>query len=58
VHLAAVLHFFQINNDDFNLTMRHFRMHLPSDEFDYKNDDRAYSGNEISQIPKAYDESE
>jgi len=33
-------------------------MHLPSDEFDYKNDDRAYSGNEISQIPKAYDESE
>jgi len=38
--------------------MRHFRMHLPSDEFDYKNDDRAYSGNEISQIPKAYDESE
>ena len=55
VHLAAVLHFFQINNDDFNLTMRHFRMHLPSDEFDYKNDDRAYSGNEISQILKACD---
>jgi hypothetical protein len=30
-------------------------MHLPSDEFDYKNDDRAYSGNEISQILKACD---
>jgi integrase len=55
VHLAAVLHFFQINNDDFNLTMRHFRMHLPSDEFDYRNDDRAYSHKEISQILKACD---
>ena len=55
VHLAAVLHFFQINNDDFNLTMRHFRMHLPSDEFDYRNVDRAYSHKEISQILKACD---
>ncbi len=55
VHIAAVLHFFQINNDDFNLTMRHFRMHLPSDEFDYRNDDRAYSHKEISQILKVSD---
>ena len=35
--------------------MRHFRMHLPSDEFDYRNDDRAYSHKEISQILKACD---
>lgn len=33
VHLATILHFFQINNNDFNLTARHFRIHLPSDEF-------------------------
>jgi integrase len=55
VHLAAVLHFFQINNDDFNLTMRHFRMHIPSDEFDYRHDDRAYSHKEILQILTACD---
>ena len=42
VHLRAVLHFFQINNDD-------------ADEFDYRNDDRAYSHKEISQILKACD---
>ena len=35
--------------------MRHFRMHLPSDEFDYRNVDRAYSHKEISQILKACD---
>lgn len=54
VHLAAVLHFFQINNDDFNLTTRHFRTHLPSDEFTY-NDDRAYTREEIAQILLACD---
>lgn len=25
VHLSAILRFFQINNDDFNLTMRNFK---------------------------------
>ena len=31
-HVSALLHFFQINNDDFNLTMKNFRIHLPSNE--------------------------
>ena len=39
VHLAAILHFFQINNDDFNLTIKNFRIHLPSDD-SVVNDDR------------------
>ena len=56
VHLtSSITKVLQINNDDFNLTMRHFRMHLPSDEFDYRNVDRAYSHKEISQILKACD---
>jgi hypothetical protein len=37
VHVAAILHFFQMNNDDFNLTIRTFRFQLPSD--DSTNDD-------------------
>jgi hypothetical protein len=47
VHLAAILHFFQINNDDFNLTTRHFKIHLPSDEFSF-NDDKAYIREQIA----------
>lgn len=31
-NLAAILHFIQINNDDFNLTMRNFKIHLPSND--------------------------
>src|SRR5919106_2059563 len=53
VHLSAILHFFQINNDDFNLTIRHFRIHLPSD--DTIQDDRPYSRDEIAQIIKDCD---
>ena len=48
VYLAAVLRFFQINNDDFNLTIKNFRIHLPSD--DSVNEDRPYSVGEIAQI--------
>ncbi|HEY7082981.1 MAG TPA: hypothetical protein VH500_25085, partial [Nitrososphaeraceae archaeon] len=54
LHLAAILHFFQINNDEFTLTMRNFRIHLPPDEF-IDNDDRAYTHQEIFQILKACD---
>lgn len=32
-HVSAILHFFQINNDDFNLTMKNFRIHLPANVF-------------------------
>ena len=48
VHLAAILHFFQNNNDDFNLTIRHFRIHLPSDGA--VSSDRPYTKEEIAQI--------
>jgi integrase len=50
VYLAAILHFFQINNDDFNLTMRHFRIHLPSDDTEVINEDRPYTREEIAQV--------
>lgn len=46
VHLSAILHFFQINNDDFNLTIRNFRIHLPSDE-STNDEDRPYTTEEI-----------
>src|SRR5919106_1001906 len=46
VYLTAILHFFQINNDDFNLTMKNFRIHLPSDE-SVIDEDRPYSTEEI-----------
>jgi hypothetical protein len=48
VHLAAILRFFQINNDDFNLTIRNFRIHLPS--YDLTNDDRPYTPDEIGRV--------
>jgi len=50
VHLAAILHFFQINNDDFNLTLRHFKMRLPSDNTSAVNEDRPYTREEIDQV--------
>lgn len=53
VHLAAILHFFQINNDDFNLTIRNFRIHLPSDDF--TKDDRPYTTEEIQQVIRECD---
>ena len=48
VHLSAILHFFQINNDDFNLTIHNFRIHLPYDDF--TKDDRPYTTEEIGQV--------
>jgi integrase len=48
VHLAAILRFFQINNDDFNLTTRNFRLHMPSNEL--IKDDRPYTTDEIRQV--------
>ncbi|MGH9985401.1 MAG: tyrosine-type recombinase/integrase, partial [Nitrososphaeraceae archaeon] len=48
VHLAAILHFFQINNDDFMLTLRNFRIHLPSDES--IKEDRPYTTEEIGRV--------
>jgi hypothetical protein len=52
VYLAAILHFFQINNDDFNLTIRNFRIHLPSDDSSPFNEDRPYTREEIEQVLK------
>jgi site-specific recombinase XerD len=54
-HVSAILHFFQINNDDFNLTMKNFRIHLPSDELDGRSMDRPYTRDEIAQIIKDAD---
>ena len=54
VHLAAILHFFQINNDDFNLMIKNFRIHLPSDESIAKDDDRLYTTEEIDQVLKVF----
>jgi integrase len=48
VYLAAILRFFQINNDDFNLTIKSFRIHLPPD--DSVNEDRPYTTEEIAKI--------
>ena len=45
---VSVLRFFQINNDDFNLMIKSFRIHLPAD--DSVNGDRPYSVEEIEQI--------
>jgi site-specific recombinase XerD len=53
VHLSAILRFFQINNDDFNLTIRNFKLHLPSD--DSIHDDRAYTVEEIGQVVRDCD---
>jgi hypothetical protein len=30
--IAPIIHFFRINNDDFNLRMDNFKLHLPPDE--------------------------
>jgi integrase len=54
-HVSAVLHFFQINNDDFNLTMKNFRIHLPSNELDGRSMDRPYTRDEIASIIKDTD---
>ena len=48
VHLTAILHFFTINNDDFTLTTRNFKLHLPYD--DYESDNRSYTVEEIAQV--------
>jgi integrase len=48
VDLAAILRFFQNNNDDFNLTIKNFRLHLPSDDL-IKDEDRPYTTEEIAQ---------
>ena len=53
-HVSAILHFFQVNNDDFNLTMKNFRIHLPSAEHDLSFD-RPYTRDEIAQITKNTD---
>jgi integrase len=51
--LSGILHWFQINNDDFNLTSKNFRIHLPSD--DSVPDDRGYTSDEIAQILRGCD---
>jgi integrase len=48
INLSAILHFFQINNDEFTLTLRNFRIHLPSDES--IKEDRPYTIEEIRQV--------
>ena len=48
INLSAILHFFQINNDEFTLTLRNLRIHLPSDES--VKEDRPYTIEEIGQV--------
>jgi integrase len=50
VRLSAVLYFFQINYDDFNLTLRNFKIHLPSDHKEAVGEDRPYTKEEIAQV--------
>jgi integrase len=49
-HISAILYFFHINNDDFNLTLRKFNIHLPSDDRSVVNEDRPYTRDEIAQV--------
>lgn len=53
LHLAAILYFFRINNDDFNLKADNFKLHLPPDES--TEDDRPYAVEEIAQILQSCD---
>ncbi|MGH9964947.1 MAG: tyrosine-type recombinase/integrase [Nitrososphaeraceae archaeon] len=53
-HISAILHFFQINNDDFNLTMKNFRIHLPANDQPISQD-RPYTRDEIASILKDAD---
>jgi integrase len=50
VRLSAVLYFFRINNDDFNLTLRSFKIHYPSDDKEIADEDRPYKREEIAQV--------
>ena len=50
VQLAAILRFFQNNNDEFHLTTRNFQRDLPPDEStSVYGDDRPYTTEEIAQ---------
>lgn len=46
--IAPIIHFFRINNDDFNLRMDNFKLHLPPDE-SVPDEDRPYTTEEIAQ---------
>lgn len=46
--IASIIRFFKINNDDFNLMMDNFKLHLPPDES--VNEDRPYTTEEIAQV--------
>lgn len=48
VHLAAIFHFFELN--DYNLNNRKIKRFLPEDESEYYAKDRPYSIQEITQI--------
>lgn len=47
--IAPIIHFFRINNDDFNLRMDNFNLHLPPDE-SIPDEDRPYTTEEIAQV--------
>jgi integrase len=49
----AILHFFEVNNDEFNLRMKNLKTHLPPDESTY--DDRPYTREEIAQVIQSCD---
>jgi integrase len=51
--IAAILHFFEINIDDFPLDMKKFKRDLPPDET--VNEDRPYTTEEIGQVLKDCD---
>lgn len=51
--IAPIIHFFRINNDDFNLRTDNFKLHLPPDES--INEDRPYNTEEIGQIIREAD---
>ena len=53
---TPILHFFQINNDEFHLTIRNFQRDLPPDESTSTyGDDRPYTTNEIAQVIQVSD---
>ncbi len=51
--IAPIIHFFKINNDDFNLRMDNFKLYLPPRES--ISEDRPYTREEIEQIIRVCD---
>lgn len=52
--IAPIIHWFKINNDDFNLRMDNFKLHLPPTES--INEDRPYTTEEMAQVIRVCDQ--